>query len=173
MKIKDIAQISTGTGDKGTSRNYDNIEFNKDDILFEVLGTIDELSSMLGLCFQHTKEEFIKGIQRTLQDVNSLIATSDPVRRGKLKQISKEDIEQLEQIEQITLNDVEIGHEFVLPGSENVASAYYDLARTITRRAERRLVTFVKEKKRTDVHFIQVYLNRLSDLLFIIARKKR
>ncbi len=173
MKIDKVNQISTGVGDKGTSINFNNIRYSKDDILFEVLGTIDELSSVLGICFQVTNYEEIKVIQRTLQDINSLIATSVEEKRIYLTQIKQRDIEYLEEIESKYLKTSHITHEFVLPGSESKLSAFLDLARTVTRRSERRLVTFIDTYNREDLSLCLVYLNRLSDLLFIMARQKK
>lgn len=173
MKIDDIKYISTKSGDQGTSANYDNVRYLKDDILFETLGTIDELSSNLGLVYQVTHIEDIPQIQQDLQDINSLIATSNQERRSKLRQIKDLDIEKLERLEKEYLKEAHITHEFVLPGSESIESAYLDIARTITRRAERRMVSFIHTNQRNDLDNALKYVNRLSDLLFIMARKKR
>lgn len=173
MKIDQVKHISTKTGDKGTSANYDNVRYLKDDILFETLGTIDELSSHLGLVYQITKINDLKQIQQNLQDINSLIATSNVERRQKLRQLREKDIEFLELLEETHLKEAHITHEFVLPGSESLESAYFDIARTITRRSERRLVSFIQTNQRTDLQMSLQYINRLSDLLFIMARKKR
>lgn len=173
MKIEDIKYISTKTGDSGTSVNYDNVRYSKDDTLFEALGTIDELSSVLGIVYQTNTNDEIKVIQKTLQYINSIIATSDETRRSRLRQITDEDISYLEDLEKAHLKNANITHEFVLPGSESLESAYLDLARTITRRVERRVVSFINDKGRKDLSLVLSYINRLSDLLFIMARKKR
>ena len=172
MKIDKLNQISTGVGDKGTSINFNNIKYSKDDILFEALGTIDEVSSILGICFQVTNYKEIKTIQRTLQDINSQIATSTKDKRNQLNLISQSDIDYLEKTETQFLKTSHITHEFVLPGSESKQSAFLDLARTVTRRSERKIVSFINNYERDDLDLCLIYLNRLSDLLFIMARQK-
>ena len=172
-EIKDYREISTKKGDKGTSKNYSNEEFSKSDLLFETLGTMDELTSHLGLCYHTGKyQEEIQKIQKNLQDINSLIATSDPqVRISKLRPITEDDIAFLENLEHTILASCEITPSFVLPGSDtSQEGAVFDLARAIARRAERVLVKFVFEHKRDDLSLVSAYVNRLSDLLFIMAR---
>jgi cob(I)alamin adenosyltransferase len=171
MKLEKYTQISTKNGDKGTSKNYSNQEFRKDDTLFEVVGTIDELSSLLGVAYHYTvHQEEIKSVQRNLQDINSLVATTDKKMYQKLRQITVDDISQLEDIEQNLIGKVTVERVFVLPGSEqNKEGAYLHLARAVARRAERTLVRFVFENHRDDLELSMKYLNRLSDLLFIMA----
>jgi len=172
-KIDNFKFISTAKGDKGNSKNYSNEELSKSDILFDTLGTIDELSSILGLLFHYAEnKDEIKTIQKTLQHINSLIATTDEtIRKSKLVQIRIEDIVYLEQKEQALLKDGKIEPIFVLPGSDTtLIGAYYDLARSVARRSERSVVRFIEKNKRTDLDFCLKYLNRLSDLLFIYAR---
>lgn len=172
-EIKDFRTISTKKGDKGTSKNYSNEEFSKSDLLFETLGTMDELSSHLGVCY-HTGayQEEIQKIQKNIQDINSLIATSDPlVRKNRLRPISEFDISFLETLENVVLEKCHITPAFVLPGSDtSKEGACFDLARAIARRAERMLVRFINEHQRDDLDYVSVYVNRLSDLLFIMAR---
>ena len=173
MKIEDIKYISTKTGDLGTSSNYSNERFDKDDSLFEVLGTIDELSSNLGVVYHVINIQELKTIQQQLQTINSIIATTKESQKSRIKTISNEDIECLEELENKYLLTASITHEFVLPGSESLASAHLDVARTVCRRAERRLITFIKEHDRKDLQYVSMYLNRLSDLLFILARQTK
>lgn len=172
-KIDNFKFISTAKGDKGTSRNYSNEVFSKGDILFDTLGTIDELSSVLGLVYHYTKsKKDIKKIQLTLQNISSLVATSDEtVKKDRLIQITDEDILYIEKLEQELLAKSNILPRFVLPGSDtSKQGAYFDLARSVARRAERTLVRFIEENKRTDLDYCLKYTNRLSDLLFIYAR---
>ena len=172
-KIDNYKVISTTSGDKGLSRNYSNVELSKSNILFEVLGNIDELSSTLGVLYHMTEnKDIIRLIQTKLQHISSLIATSDnSARRDSLVKITYDDIKVIEELEQMILNDTVIEPIFVLPGSDtsNVGS-YYDLARSVTRRAERSLVMFTEINRRSDLKYCMQYLNRLSDLLFIYAR---
>ncbi len=113
-------------------------------------------------------------IQQKLQNISSLIATSDnTARRERLVKITKHDIEVIEELEQRLLTDTVIEPLFVLPGSDtSKLGSYYDLSRSITRRAERSLVMFVEINRRDDLNYCLKYLNRLSDLLFIYARSE-
>jgi cob(I)alamin adenosyltransferase len=172
-KIDDYKVISTTSGDKGLSRNYSNVQLSKSNILFEALGNIDELSSSLGVIYHMTKEQdIIRLIQTKLQNISSLIATSDDSsRRDSLVKITNDDILVIEELEQRLLNETIIEPLFVLPGSDtSKLGSYYDLSRSITRRAERSLVMFVEINRRDDLNYCLKYLNRLSDLLFIYAR---
>ncbi len=174
MVIKDAKQISTKRGDAGTSKNYTNESFPKDDVLFESLGTNDELSSYLGLTYHQLQIPMIKTIQAHLQNINSLIATnpnSHPERYNALKSITQTDVEALEADGQRMLTLTPIEPRFFLPGSEtSEGGAYLDLSRTVCRRAERRLVAFIAVRERDDLALCRQYLNRLSDWLFIAAR---
>jgi len=172
-KIDNYKFISTSKGDKGTSTNYSNEVYSKSDILFELIGNIDELSSVLGIVYHYTNDkEEIKDIQTTLQHISSLIATTDEnIRNNKLIQIDDLNLSKLEYKEQMLLEKSNIEPKFVLPGSDtSKVGAYYDFARSIARRAERSLVKFVEVHKRNDLDYCIKYLNRLSDLLFIYSR---
>lgn len=171
--IRNFKTISTSKGDKGTSKNYSNDVLSKSDVLFETLGNIDELSSVLGILYHYSKEkQEIRSIQKTLQNISSLVATADEeIRNYKLVQITELDISKIEQSEQALLEKSEIKPIFVLPGSDtSKEGAYYDLSRSVARRAERSLVKFVEEHKRDDLDYCLKYLNRLSDLLFLYSR---
>lgn len=171
MKIEKYTQISTKKGDKGTSKNYSNEEFMKDDLVFDVVGTFDELSSLLGVTYHYTthKDE-IKTMQRVLQTINSIVATTDPKRLEQIAKVTEADVVYLEELEQLLLKDLSIERIFVLPGSETSKDkAYLHLSRAVTRRAERTLVGYIKNTKRTDLYDALAYINRLSDLLFIMA----
>lgn len=174
MKIDKVEYISTKKGDKGQSKNYSSEAFDKDDVLFETLGTNDELSAVLGLTYHYTQCELIKTVQRTLQDINSLIATNRSLheeRYQNLRQITSEDVALLESETQRYLDLKPLEPRFVLPGSEtSKENAYFDVARVVARRAERQLVRFIKANLRLDLDVSLMYMNRLSDLLFVLAR---
>jgi len=174
MIVKSVHHISTKKGDKGMSRNYSNEAFLKDDILFETLGTMDELSANLGLTYHFTNYEMIKVFQRKIQDINAIIATNENVTKeqyDKLKPITSEDINALEEEAQRLLDLKPLEPRFILPGSEATKeNAYFDIARTVCRRAERLIVHYEQASKRHDLDHVKAYINRLSDLLFILAR---
>lgn len=171
MPVDKLKHIATKFGDKGNSKNYENKSYPKSHILFETLGTMDELSSFLGLSFHYCQKEEIKVIQLLLQNINSLIASeynSDLYK--KLKQITEEDVLYLEEEIQKMLDKKPLEGRFYLPGSEKTkAGAYVDMARTLARKAERRLNEFVIEQNRSDLDYVKKYVNRLSDYLFVLS----
>lgn len=173
-------KVTTRGGDRGESSLYNGERRIKDDMIFETLGDIDELVSWIG----YVKAELAAGvdspaaglagqlavIQKNLMRLSAEIATPsrDPLYK-KLDHITKADVEALEELEEFYLPRTEIGSEFVLPG-DNPHSARLDIARTICRRAERRVVTCIRSGFLGHLAAGQNYLNRLSDLLFIMAR---
>lgn len=170
-----IRSISTSAGDKGKSQNYSKEILPKTDLLFEALGSMDELSSFLGLTYHYSKVEDLLAIQRILQTINSLMATnasSDPERYARLTKVTQADIDWIESIGEAMLQKQPLEPRFVLPGSEtSLAGAYFDVARATSRRCERAIIRFVEDRKRTDLEIPLVFLNRLSDLLFLFARQ--
>jgi len=171
MKIDRIRQIATKLGDKGSSKNYNNISFKKSDILFEVLGTIDELSSFLGLTYHYSNYENIIVIQKHLQNISAMIAT-DPKSENysKIMKVTMEDVAWIETEMQKLLNIKPLEPRFTLPGSEkSLIGAYFDFSRTIARKAERRLVEFSEKHSRTDLDSVISFTNRLSDFLYVLS----
>jgi cob(I)alamin adenosyltransferase len=171
--IKNYETISTKKGDKGTSINYSNEQFNKTDILFDTLGTFDELTSFLGLAYHYAPyKDAIQMIQKDIQSINSIIATNpkDHERRA-IRVFDESDVKRLEDIERDVLKKTEIAPRFVLPGSDSTKpGAYLDVCRALSRKAERMLNRFYELKERTIDGQVLAYVNRLSDLLFIMAR---
>jgi len=165
--------ITTKIGDKGRTSLYYGESVSKDDLRVEAYGTLDELCSFLGLSKSLIKErknkKLIESIQRDLFVISAELATK-PAFLGRLeKRIDKSYIDFLEQ----AISDWEKkmafkGRCFYLPG-ENLISSVLDIARTVARRAERLVVT-LKVKGKLSNNFILIYLNRLSDLLFLLAR---
>jgi cob(I)alamin adenosyltransferase len=170
-----IRSISTSAGDKGRSQNYSKEILPKTDLLFEALGSMDELSRFLGLTYHYSKAVEILNIQRILQSINSLLATnssSDPERYARLTKVTQTDIDWIESIGEAMLQKQPLEPRFVLPGSEtSLAGAYFDVSRATSRRCERAVIRFAESKKRQDLEMPLVFLNRLSDLLFLFARQ--
>lgn len=162
-------KVYTKTGDKGTTSLYDGIRVSKDYIRVESYGTIDELNSSLGLAKNYIEEKEIKELvaklQRSLFDVAGELATSD-YRTFKTR-VTEKDIEFLEkQIDHFTsIMDQE--NCFILPGS-NLSSGHLHVARTICRRAERRMITLKESEDLSKT--VMKYVNRLSDMIYSIAR---
>jgi len=171
-----MSQVTTKLGDKGFSSNYVQEKFRKDHILFDVLGTNDELSSWLGLTYHYSHYDAILKFQAALQAMNTVIATnpSSSHPNASLPQAFDENaLKFLEEEEQRLLLEHPIEARFVLPGSEaSLPGAYFDMSRAVCRRAERKIVKFIHESKREDLWLALKYINRLSDLLFVLARSK-
>lgn len=151
-----LTKIYTKTGDKGETSLANGNRVSKDSPEIRVLGAIDEANSALGL-FPEYSNSIIDKIQNHLFDLGAELAGSD-----KLK-MSKEHIEWLEKMIDGYLVTQEPLHSFVLP------TGGLHFARTLVRRAEREL--WWAEHYMKDVNpYIAQYLNRLSDLLFVMAR---
>lgn len=161
--------IYTRTGDKGKTSLFDGSRVLKSDLRVEVYGTIDELNSMIGLVLAHLKPSYAKPkaeleeIQHDLFAIGSALATPHPLPIVGLENRPK-DFEEL--VDRLTQRMPELT-KFILPGGSK-PGAFLHVARTITRRAERQLVALMQQE---DVDpLIVMYLNRLSDLLFTMAR---
>jgi cob(I)alamin adenosyltransferase len=172
-------KIYTKTGDEGTTALFGGSRVPKHSMRIESYGTVDELNSFVGLIRSqaidsHSKEILIQ-IQKKLFTIGSTLAT-DPKKailksgkeRLKIEKVNEESIKLLED-EMDTMNDSlpDLTH-FILPGG-NDAVSYCHIARTVCRRAERR-ATMLHEVEPIDLMVIK-YLNRLSDYLFVLARK--
>ncbi len=160
-----LSKIYTRTGDDGTTGLGDGSRINKDSLRVEAMGDIDELNSVIGIMLTEPVPEHLIGlltqIQHDLFNVGGEICIPGYVI---LQQTRIDDLE--EAID--TLNDeLEPLKEFILPGGSK-AAAYCHLARTVCRRAERKLVELHRNETVTDISL--QYLNRLSDLLFVMCR---
>lgn len=163
--------VTTKGGDKGESFLYDGTKRRKDDFLFETVGDLDELNSFLGIVRAKTGLKEIQQIQQNILVIGSMVAT--PVNSEQYKEIPKFDereITKIEKIEKKLLKKTSIKPVFVTPG-ENEIAAYIDIARSITRRCERRIVKVIRDLHLFDLKECQIYINRLSDYLFVLARK--
>lgn len=155
--------IYTKKGDEGYSGNIKNTRYPKDYVLFELLGTIDELSSNLGLAKTESLEviaETITALQKEFILLSGYIAGGKPFDTNS----ATKRIEQL--IDAFSAKITRDG-QFTISG-QTKAGAYLDVARTIARRAERQAVkaSRVFLVKKEDLS----YFNRLSDLLYVLAR---
>lgn len=164
-------KIYTKTGDSGKTSLYDNNRVDKDNIRVESYGTLDELNSFLGLARNYVKDEsicqIIINIQRELFNIAGEIATKDI---SKFPSETNEDkIKVLENIIDRYLEIINKNQEFkfIIPGS-NKESATLHVARTICRRAERRILTLSRNEEIN--MYVLKYINRLSDLIYILAR---
>ncbi len=161
--------IYTRTGDKGRTSLFNGQRVSKDDLRVETYGTIDELNSAIGVAIAEVKSEKLKvkseleRIQNDLLDIGSTLANP----QGDALQSLKERVKDFERfIDQMTQKMPALSN-FILPGGGSVGATLH-LARAICRRAERKIVE-LNNKQKIDSNII-IYVNRLSDLLFTMAR---
>lgn len=167
-----ITKIYTRTGDDGTTALGTTRRVPKDDLRVETYGTIDELNSMLGLALAHGLDGKLAGPLQTIQNEllhlgADLAFPKDDVRQVEVPRIEQRHIDALEQwIDE--LNEV-VGplKNFILPGGSEGAAAL-QVARAICRRVERIAVSLNREQQINPMNL--TYLNRLSDLLFVMGR---
>jgi len=165
-------KIYTKTGDKGYTSLIGGTRVPKYHIRIESYGTIDELNSWIGLIRdQHTglhDDNILKQVQDRLFTIGALLAADPEHSRMQIPDLQIEDITLLEnEIDNIVAGLPELKH-FILPGGNNAVS-YCHLARCVCRRAERIIVQLATES--TVDEKVNIYLNRLSDYLFTLARK--
>jgi cob(I)alamin adenosyltransferase len=166
--------IVTKKGDKGLTALYRGAWVPKDSLRVEILGTLDELSCFLGLskCLLKSSSDknLIALVQNDLFVIGTEIATSSKQLRTLKKKIDKETVRKIENsINFLERKAVTKNTRFHLPG-KNLAASALDIARSIARRAERRIIS-LKRKKMLRNDYILQYVNRISDLVFLLACK--
>lgn len=159
--------IYTKAGDKGTTSLLGGAVVPKDHPRVEAYGSIDELNAVLGIAISFSESNettaSLKRVQRDLFLIGAALAS----KGARAKQISPARIGELETEIDLLESALTPLHHFIIPGGSKTASLLH-LARSVCRRAERRLVSLShKEKINPD---IPTYLNRLGDLLFMQAR---
>lgn len=164
-------KVYTKTGDQGQTSLLGGERVGKDDLRVNTYGTVDEANSMMGLaralCQDLEVGETVYGLQRKMFVLGAELATSLE-KAEKLKEIiSQADVLGLEKLIDYFDTKRVPNHGFVVPGGSS-SSAALDVARTIVRRAERLAVGLARQEQVSKD--ILVYLNRLSDLLFVLAR---
>jgi cob(I)alamin adenosyltransferase len=165
-------KIYTKTGDKGQTSLIGGTRVPKYHLRIEAYGTVDELNSYVGLigcqAIGSHHQAVLKEIQDRLFTIGASLAADPERSKMKIPHLTDADVVALEQ-EMDEMNDVlpALKH-FILPGGNTVVS-YCHLARCVCRRAER-LVVQLAEDSFVDSN-ITIYLNRLSDYLFVLSRK--
>lgn len=160
-----LSRIYTRTGDDGTTGLGDGSRTTKDSLRVEAFGTVDELNSVVGLVLAEPLPDTIR--ERLTRVQNDLFDLGGELCLPGQALLNASYVERLER----TLDDMNADlpplKNFILPGGDRAIASCH-LARTVCRRAERRLVALSREE--TVSEFAMSYLNRLSDLLFVIAR---
>jgi cob(I)alamin adenosyltransferase len=167
-----MAKVTTGTGDTGYTGLIGEQRVPKYDPRPETFGTVDEATSALGLARATTQDQKVKAIIYQVQQELYLLMgelATPPENYAKMGlAITAEQVRHLEMVEEELKEEVEIPNKFIIPG-DTLDGAALDLARTIIRRAERMAVKLLHDGVIQNSEVVR-YLNRLSDLIFILAR---
>ncbi|HXZ95447.1 MAG TPA: cob(I)yrinic acid a,c-diamide adenosyltransferase [Burkholderiales bacterium] len=160
-----LTKIYTRTGDNGSTSLGDGTRIGKDSLRIEVIGEIDELNSSIGILLAENLPPEVRAcltdMQHDLFDLGGELCMPGHVA------ITQGQVERLEKTLDSFNTDLPPLKEFILPGGSRSASLAH-LARTVCRRAERSLVKLSKSEKVSELS--RNYINRLSDLLFVIGR---
>lgn len=164
-------KIYTKTGDAGETGLFAGARVRKDDVRIEAYGTVDELNAALGVARSAGPPDAIAGclerIQHELFSIGAELATPDSAQHG-LQWADTAACDGLESLIDRFESGLPPLRQFILPAGAPAASALH-LARAICRRAERRVVTLQASDPRVSPSVV-IYLNRLGDLLFVLAR---
>ncbi len=166
-------KIYTKTGDKATTSLFGGTRVSKHHIRIESYGTIDELNSWLGLIrdqkIDTRSKEILAKIQDKLFTVGAILATEPKKdKRLKIPRIDAQDIALLEEEIDSMNEDIPKMTHFILPGGHQTVS-YCHIARTVCRRGER-IISLLHQNEPLPEKLL-AYINRLSDFLFVLARK--
>jgi len=160
-----LSKIYTRTGDNGTTGLGDGSRTNKDSIRVEAMGDVDELNSVIGLILA---EGVSPRLQVTLTKIqHDLFNLGGEICIPGYERLTTLCVDELEQSIDTLNEELSPLKEFILPGGSKSA-AFCHLARTVCRRAERKLIELHRNEKVTEISL--QYLNRLSDLLFVMCR---
>ncbi len=162
-----MAKIYTRLGDMGQTVTLAGKKVYKDDERVEAYGSVDELNALIGVILSFTRDAEVKKILTRIQKELFIVGAELAMEKTPKKRINPTHISALES--DIDKTEEELSHlvHFVLPGGSKTASLLH-LARTVCRRSERRIVTLSRKSKINPD--IIAYLNRLGDLLFVLAR---
>jgi len=166
-------KVYTRRGDQGQTDLFGGARVSKDHPRVVAYGAIDELNAVLGECRARTRHadvtRIVEHAQSLLFDLGAVLATPDAKRRKKsgVPELEESEVAELETCIDTIEQELSPLKRFLLPGGCEAAAAFH-LARTVCRRAEREVVRLDREEKLEGPGLR--YLNRLSDLLFVIAR---
>lgn len=167
-----MRKIYTRTGDKGTTGIHGGERVAKDNIRIEANGCVDELNAVIGIVRsllpqEHEWQSLLFVIQKNLMAVMSHVATPSALRAKNPNVLPEDLVAMCEEAMDGLMMQLEDNGYFILPGG-TLVSAQLQFARTITRRAERRLWTLHRQDELPEI--ILRFINRLSDLFFVMAR---
>jgi cob(I)alamin adenosyltransferase len=165
-------RIYTRQGDQGQTTLFDGTRVGKDHLRLATYGTVDELNSWLGLaastCRHESLRQLLNDLQHQLFDLGADLATPlDSPNSRLVHRIQPHHAAEMEKHIDLATAELPPLKQFILPGGSPLASQLH-IARTVCRRAERHLVELMRHEQTGEAPLI--YLNRLSDLLFVLAR---
>lgn len=167
------SKVYTLTGDKGTTSLVGGQRVAKDDIRVEAYGTVDELNAHIGQVVNAIKgtmpevENLLFKVQNKLFNVGAYLATEQTDDQSPVYGLQEDDIKAVEAMIDALDEELPPMRGFILPGGTRL-SALCDICRTVTRRAERRVVTLASQAPVNPL--VLRFLNRLSDFFFVFAR---
>jgi cob(I)alamin adenosyltransferase len=160
-----LSKIYTRTGDSGTTGLGDGVRVAKDSLRVQAMGDVDELNSVIGILQTEALEANIHVALAAIQ--HDLFDLGGELCMPGYEMVKAERVTALETQLDAWNDTLTPLKEFILPGGSR-AAAYCHLARTVCRRAERTMTTLNNEEKITEISL--QYINRLSDLLFVLCR---
>lgn len=165
-------KIYTKTGDKGKTSLIGGTRVPKHHLRIESYGTVDELNSFIGLLNDQDIDKEVKMFLLEIQDrlftIGSSLASDPEKSKMKIPDLLESDVQALESRIDDMQNVLPVMKSFILPGGHTIVS-YCHIARCVCRRAERN-ITHLSENEEVN-ELVLIYLNRLSDYLFVLARK--
>ena len=163
-------KVYTKTGDKGTTSLVNGTRVGKDDLRLEAYGTLDELSAFIAVLMDSIEKynDVFKKIQERLLVAECLLATDETSElRKQLPQMEESDVEGIEKFIDEMNETLKPLNSLIIPGGNLIASKCH-VCRTVCRRAERAVVRMSRQHDVNPV--IMRYLNRLSDMFFVMSR---
>ncbi len=173
-------KVYTGTGDRGKTSLFSGERVSKASARIEAYGEIDELNSIIGALVAALPPEQtdlvkeLEYIQSNLFDIGAILATTpDSPSMNQLNRFTREEFDALEKTIDARQDELTELKGFILPGG-HMTAAWSHIARTVCRRIERHMVAFLAESFQGEIpeqyRNAQIYLNRLSDYFFVVAR---
>jgi len=163
-------KIYTRGGDKGITSLLGGTRVPKNHPKLEACGTLDEVISWTGLIrdqdILNKKSEVLQLVQDRLMTASAILASEQPGNEN-IPHLAETDVQLLEQEIDLLETDLPAIRSFILPGGHTVSS-YCHIARSVCRRAERLIIPFIKEHEQ--MALLLIFLNRMSDFFFVLAR---
>lgn len=167
-------KIYTKTGDKGTTQLIGGQRVSKSNLRIHTYGDVDELNSFLGLALSYTDasgvdlHSQIQKIQNLLFNMGSILACIDLEKHNTLPKIKEADISEIETWIDLIQSELPAIKNFILPGG-HISASHFHVCRTVCRRVERQVQKLVDNGDEIPENIL-IFLNRLSDYLFCVAR---